>query len=302
MKKSIIIVGGTGFLGHNLAKKCLKIGWNVFSISRNKPKKIKKLKKVNYIFFDISNKKDLKLKLKNLLNVDYIVNFGGEVNHKNFKRTYLSHYIGAKNLSDFYLKTKIKKFVQIGSSLEYGNSRSPQKESVFCKPKSNYALAKHQATKYLIKLFKNKGFPAIILRPYQIYGPFQEPNRFISYIILSCIKNKYFPCSSGKQKRDFLYIDDFLELIFKILKSNKSNGNIFNAGYGKATQLNNIIKYVNKKIKLGKPLYGKIKLRNEENLVTFPCMKKTRQVLKWKPKVKLFDGIIKTINFMEGKK
>ena len=70
------------------------------------------------------------------------------------------------------------------------------------------------ASQYLRKFNKNY----LILRSYQIYGPFQKDDRLIPFIIKSCIKNKLFPCSEGSQLRDFLYIDDFTNLIIKIIK------------------------------------------------------------------------------------
>jgi len=82
--KKILIVGGTGFIGYHLAKKCLKKGWKVTSVSSNRPKKIRYLNKVNYIICDITNKSLLKKKIKQ--SFDYIVNLGGYVDHSNKKK------------------------------------------------------------------------------------------------------------------------------------------------------------------------------------------------------------------------
>ena len=79
MIKKILIVGGTGFIGYHLAKNSLKKGWRVTSISLNKPKKKRFLKKVNYIICDITNKKSLNRKING--NFDFVVNLGGHVNH-----------------------------------------------------------------------------------------------------------------------------------------------------------------------------------------------------------------------------
>ena len=59
MNKKILIIGGTGFLGYHLAKKCLLKKWKVTSISTNKPKKIRFLKKVKYLILDITKKKHI---------------------------------------------------------------------------------------------------------------------------------------------------------------------------------------------------------------------------------------------------
>ena len=56
---NILIVGGTGFLGYHLARACLKLKWNVSSISTKKPLKFRKIKSVKYYFMDISKKKSL---------------------------------------------------------------------------------------------------------------------------------------------------------------------------------------------------------------------------------------------------
>ena len=48
MKKKILITGGTGFIGYHLAKKCVRIGWEVTSLSKRKPNSIRTLKKVKY--------------------------------------------------------------------------------------------------------------------------------------------------------------------------------------------------------------------------------------------------------------
>ena len=172
--KNILIIGGTGFIGYHLAKKCLKKNFIVTSISTNQPKKLRFLKKVKYIICDINNEKVLE-KIDN--NFDYVVNLGGYVNHKNKQETYRSHYLGLKKLTKILLKKKIKKFIQIGSSMEYGLAKSPQKENLKCKPISVYGKAKFLSTKYLLYLYKKKKFPVTIVRLYQVYGPYQDQNR-----------------------------------------------------------------------------------------------------------------------------
>ena len=162
LKKNILIVGGTGFIGYHLAKKSLKKGWQVTSISSKAPTKIRYLSKVKYILCDITKKKSLKRNIRKSFN--YVVNLGGYVDHSNRKKTFASHYIGCKNLTEIFLKKTPTAFVQMGSSAEYGNVKSPQKESARCNPKSVYGKAKLLSSIYLINLFKKQKFPSTILR------------------------------------------------------------------------------------------------------------------------------------------
>ena len=291
-KKKILIVGGTGFIGYHLAKFCLKKKWDVTSFSKNKPKKIRKLSKIKYFKIDLYNKKDFK---KINFNFDYVVNLGGYVDHSNKIKTYNSHFIGCKNLSNFFLNKNIKSFVQMGSSGEYGRSKSPQKENINCYPISTYNRAKFLATKHLINLYKNKNFPVTILRLYQAYGPKQDKNRLIPIVIDSCIKNKKFPCSDGKQYRDFIHVDDLVQSILKCFDNKKAKGQIINIGTGKPIKIKNVINLIKNKIKNGQPQFGKIKLRSEEMLKMYPKISKAKKILDWCPKIKFKNGLFSTI-------
>ena len=107
MKKKILILGGTGFIGYHLAKASLKKGFKVISLSKNKPIKKRYLKRVKYIIADISNKNFI----HQIINEDfqYVVNLAGYVDHSDKIKTYKSHYVGCKYISNFFFKKKNKK-------------------------------------------------------------------------------------------------------------------------------------------------------------------------------------------------
>ena len=295
MKKKILILGGTGFIGYHLAKEALRRGFKVSSLSKNNPVKKRYLKKVKYIISDISNKNFI----NQIINEDfqYVVNLAGYIDHSDKIKTYKSHYVGCKYISNFFLKKKIKRFIQVGSSMEYGLAKSPQKENFKCKPRSVYGKAKFLSTKYLLDLYKKKKFPITIIRLYQVYGPYQDLNRFIPIVINSCKDNKDFPCSHGRQYRDFLYINDLIDAIFLILKNEKAKGEIFNIGFGKSLKIKKIIQRILSYYKSGNPQFGKIKLRKEEQMKIYPDIRKARRILNWKPKINFLKGLAKTIQY-----
>jgi len=297
LSKKILITGATGFIGYHLAKYCLKLNWSVTSISTKKPIKTRKLKNVEYLICDLYDKNKLNKKLS--LDFDYVVNLAGYVDHSNRDRIIKSHYIGCKNLSTILLKTKIKKFIQVGSCIEYGKIRSPQLENKNNKQRtfSAYGEAKLKSTKFLLNLSEKFNFPVTIIRLYLVYGPYQDINRVIPITILNSLKNKKFNCSLGTQLRDFTYIDDVIIGIIKILKSNKSSGEIFNIGTGKPVQIKQVIKKICKIIGKGKPIFGKINFRSDEIARLYPNINKIQKVINWKPKIKLNNGLSKTINY-----
>ena len=301
LKNNILIIGGTGFIGYHLAKKSLKKGWQVTSISSKPPRKKRYLAKVKYILCDITKKRYLRKNIRKSFN--YVVNLGGYVDHSNRKRTFESHYIGCKNLAEIFLKKTPIAFVQIGSSVEYGYLKSPQKENAKYNPKSVksiYGKAKLLSSIHLMDLFKKKKFPATVLRLYLAYGPRQDINRFLPVTIKGCIKNRKFPCSKGNQLRDFLHVDDVVEAILKSLTNKKARGEIINIGSGKPRKIKNIIKQIKKISKSGYPQFGKIKLRKDEILKLYPNIKKAKNIINWKPRISFNKGLKSTIKFYNG--
>ena len=213
--KKILIIGGTGFIGINLIKK-LKANYKIISVSLNNPMNKERIKGIKYIVCDITSKKQIENKIN--LNFDYIINLGGYIDHTNKKKTFQTHFQGCKNLIDFFKKKKVKKFIQIGTSLEYGPAKVPHKEDYNCKPKGNYGKAKYLASQYVKNNLKSSKLKFYILRLYQVYGPYQNQRRLLPIVINNCLKDKKFPCSSGIQIRDLLFVEDFVDLIKIILK------------------------------------------------------------------------------------
>ena len=104
MTKKVLIIGGKGFLGTNVARALIKFGYNVDLLCKKK-KNFKRLKNTNYIFCDIRNKKDLKKKIDN--NYEYVINFAGNIDHKNTQQTISTHFIAIKNILEILKKEKL---------------------------------------------------------------------------------------------------------------------------------------------------------------------------------------------------
>ena len=294
----ILVVGGTGFLGFHIIKQAKKKNWKITSISLNKPKKKRFHKNVKYIFADIANLKLLKKKLVG--NYEYVVNAGGYGQHPDFgklgDKLVKSHFIGLVNLIKILSKKKIKRFVHIGSSAEYGFAKAPQIENTICNPKTPYGIAKLFCTNFLLKLNQINKFPVVILRLFLVYGPNQATNRILPQIIINSLQNKKFPTTKGNQYCDFCFVDDVVNAIFKAFYSRRAVGKIFNIGSGKPTQIKKVIKQTVNSIGSGKPLFGKIKYKKNSNMKLYPNITSAKKILKWKPKLNFVKGLNLTIN------
>ena len=293
--KDIIIFGGTGFIGHSICKRAIKKKYKEISVSKNPPLRIKRIKNVKYINFDITKKKNFK-KISN--NFDIVINasgYGAHFKGKKGLKLYKEHLNGLKNIVEHFKKKKIDKFIQIGTSFEYKKNSLSINENWKTEPISSYGKAKLKISKYLLKLNKIENYPVTIFRVFQVYGPNQDVNRIIPYLIIGLKNNKSVQLTSGNQYRDFCYIDDILNAIFASIKNKKSNGNIFNLGTGKRISIKELAKKIYKKIKKGKLKLNEKKLHYGEYPIMIPNISKARKILKWMPKISLDKGLLKTI-------
>ena len=304
MSKNILIIGGTGFIGKNLAIESLKQGYEVTLISLNKA--AEEIKGARYIQVDILNRAELK-KVFKILSPNYIVNLCGYVDHRDFKNggreVIDSHFNGLQNILELIDWNILKKFVQIGSSEEYGGQPAPQNESLQEEPLSPYSFAKVSSTSLLKMIYKAHKFPVVILRLFLVYGPNQEMNRFLPQVINGCLKKKSFPVSEGKQLRDFCYIDDVVSAILLSLDNDNILGEVLNIASGKSISIRQLVSMVKESIGYGKPEFGLIPYRENESMELYANIEKANRLLNWKPIVSIEEGIDKTIySFIEGKK
>lgn len=295
--KKILVIGGTGFLGHHICKKLSKKkNYKVHSLSLNRPDDKKKLKKIKYYHQDLLKKK-FHINLKKA-DYDIIVNTSGYSGNlpviNKGKNINTNHFLIIKNILKNINLTKKIKLIHLGSSSEYGKRQSPIKETDKCKPDNIYGKSKLACTNYILN-FKNKNFKYVILRLFQVYGEFQKEDKLVPYVIDKCQKDLKFNVSSGNQIRDFLYVGDLVEAIDKAIFTKKAENKLINLGSGNPITVKNIIKIIFGIIKKGKPNFGALKINPGETLKTYPNIQKSKLYLNWKSKVPFKNGIIRII-------
>lgn len=302
---NLLIIGGSGFLGESLITRAIQKNWKIISVSRKKKLPKKSNKNIKYIFLDLSDYRQTK-KLKKF-KFDYVINSGGYVNHDTKKDMSLNiinnQFLSLVNLIDVLDTSKLKKFIQLGSSeenIEYSN-----KNKFFLKNKKNqtpYSFSKTISTEYLLMMNELIDFPVTIFKVHLVYGPGQKNNRLIPYVIKNCILDKEFNITSGNQIRDMLYIEDFLNVIFKSLKIKKINGKVYDLGSGKGYTVKTLVNLILKKINKGKPRFGALNPNRLEIKKMIANIKKLKKDLNWKPQHNINCGLLKTIEYYKNAK
>jgi len=295
----LLVIGGTGFIGHHLINAASSLGWEVSSISINKPESYRKNNNVNYIIEDLLNDKSSLNPISD--NYKYIINLSGYIDHTNFfsggECLISNHFDIVRKVVNLVNRDHLKCFINIGSSDEYGSSPAPQNETQREQPISPYSFAKTASTHFLEMLNRSESFPSCSMRLFLVYGPGQKNNRFIPQIIRGCLEDKNFPVSHGEQLRDFCYIDDIVNALLKALTTEKVLGKTYNLASGNPISIRDIISMIQSLIKKGNPIFGKVPYRKSENMQLYANIDKIKNDLDWEPYTPLELGLINTIDW-----
>lgn len=266
-KERLFLIGGSGFIGKNLVR-CLHEKYDISIFD----------KFIDEAYFaQYPEVKRTLMELdKELIPVevespDYIINLASIVTAERDMGLFDSMIASnLKVLLNLYERFKddeqLKLFIQFGSSEEYGNDGSPFTETMREVPNSPYALVKQLTTNTAMMLHRNYAFPIMVVRPGNLFGPFQGKNKFIPYVI-ECLKKgdplNVTPC---EQKRDFIYASDFAWCIGELISNyKKCIGEIVNVASGESISLKSIIETC--KVVIGKDAkinYGALPYRENE--------------------------------------
>jgi nucleoside-diphosphate-sugar epimerase len=295
----LLVIGGTGFIGHYLLRLVRQKGWKTTSVSLNPPTEERFVDDVHYLHFDLTDRTLVKNHLDKDFN--YVVNLGGYINHQLFKdggRNLINvHFATLQNLVEVLPRSRLKRFVQIGSSDEYGDAPAPQHENLREQSISPYALGKVAATHFLQMLHRTENFPAVTLRLFLTYGPGQDSGRFLPQIIQGCLNDETFPASPGEQLRDFCYVEDTVQAILKTFVVPEVEGNVINVASGIPVTIRKVVELVQNTVGKGTPEYGTVPYRAGENMELYADNSKAKRILDWETSVTLEEGIERMLSY-----
>ena len=311
--KKILITGGVGFIGSNLAKELLKDNDNyitvVDNLDRYYPAKFKKsninqfLINKNFKFYKENILKVDKLKAIFIKeNPDIVIHLAAKVGiRKSFRHPEKfeeTNIKGTKNVLLLSTERKVKKLIFASSSSVYGADKpipfSEEQKITF--QISPYARSKILG-ELLCRMFHNlSGINIIILRLFSVYGPLGRPDMVPYRLVESIYKCKKFnKFGNGDSERDYTYIEDLIKGFISVIEKN-FGFEIINLGTGTSTSLNDLIRTTEELIGK-KAIINSLPAQKGDIQKVKADITKAKKILDFNPQYNLINGMKSFINW-----
>ncbi|MHB8917442.1 MAG: NAD-dependent epimerase/dehydratase family protein [Desulfocucumaceae bacterium] len=307
----VLVTGATGFVGSCLTRRLVEMNKEergmspieVHIFTRSKSDKWRIADLLGLVHSHQVDLRDADIVEKAVCQIRptviyHLATYGGFTFQKDTSAIIESNLIGTVNLLRACERIGFDCFINTGSSSEYGIKSGPMSESDMLKPVGDYGVSKAAATLFCQSRALEKGLPVITLRLFSPYGPWDDPQRLIPYVIKSLLRGESPRLSTPKSVRDFIYIGDVLDIFLKVIRVPISGGAIFNVGTGVQYSVSEVVSVITEIIGNGtRPVWGKVTSQRPEPAFWTADIGKAGAGLGWLPSRSLRAGLSKTIDW-----
>jgi len=315
--KTLLITGGAGFIGSNFIRyirhhypQCYVIVLDALTYAgRAENVELRSRRDVGVLFCH-GNVCDPNLVDRLVSLSDVVVHFAAEshvarsiIDDRVFFET---DVLGTRTVANAVVRyqSRVERFVHISSSEVYGTAEhEPMDEEHPLNATNPYAAAKVGADRLVYAYWCTFRIPAVIVRPFNTYGPCQHLEKVIPRFITSCILDEPLTIHGpGTAARDWLYVDDHCAALDRVLHGDiaRLEGQVINIGTGIATSVSGIAERI---LRLtGKPatLIEHVPDRPGQVCKHIAGIEKARTLLGWAPTTPLDDGLAETVRWYEA--
>ncbi|RLJ04629.1 MAG: epimerase [Candidatus Aenigmatarchaeota archaeon] len=198
----------------------------------------------------------------------------------------------------------VERFIHISTSEVYGTALTePMTEEHPLNPTTPYASAKAGADRLVYSYYVTYGIPAIIVRPFNNYGPYQHLEKVIPRFITSALLDEPLTIhGDGKSSRDWLYVEDHCEALDKLIHVDldKVKGQVINIGTGRDVNIETIAYMVLEMLGKSKALITYVGERPGQVRRHIASTEKAKKLLGWEAKTSFEEGLEKTIKWYQN--
>jgi nucleoside-diphosphate-sugar epimerase len=314
--KNVLVTGAAGFIASRVCAQLCEQGVQVIGIDNlndyydvklkyNRLKELEKLQNFRFEQIDIEDRARLET-IFNLHKFDVVFNLAARAGVRYSMENphiYMStNAVGSLNLLDEMKKHKILKFVLASTSSLYAGQKMPFNEDLAVNtPISPYAASKKAAEVMAYSYHYLYGIDVSVVRYFTVYGPSGRPDMSIFRFIKWIDEGKELELfGDGGQSRDFTFVDDIAA--GTILAAKPIGFEIINLGGGeKPVDLNTIIEGIERRLGKKAKIKG-LEFHKADIKETSADISKAKRLLGWQPKVKLDEGLDRTVQWYNQNK
>jgi UDP-glucose 4-epimerase len=203
---------------------------------------------------------------------------------------------GTVNLLEALADVGYERFVNTGTSEIYGTIDVPFHETACPRPVSPYAVSKYAAEMHCRLGAERHGWPIVMLRPFNAYGPAQSPDRIIPEVIVRALTGQTVAMTSGRQTREFNFVEDLAVGFLAAATAPDVTGEVINLGCGEEVSVADLAMRILRR--MGDPVrldLGALPDRPIEIWRMYADAGRARELLGWQPRHTLDEGLDATI-------
>ena len=303
----VAVTGGTGFVGANLVRRLLERGVEVHLLQRPGAKywRLEDVRdRVEIHEAEVSDAERVKAALGQIKPraIVHLATEGAYEDQADPHRILRTNVSGTLNLLEAACACGKPLFVNVGSSSEYGFKDEPMCETDVLEPNSYYSAFKSAQTHLTSVVSQLHELPAVTIRLFSIYGPWEEPSRLIPTLIRRARSGETLKMVAPEIARDFVFVDDVTELLCDFEGMAALRGEVFNAGSGVQTTLGQVVDAVQKTVGDSSEVHwGAFERRHWDSKSWLGDSRKTAERLGWQASTTLLDGISRTAAWSQSR-
>jgi nucleoside-diphosphate-sugar epimerase len=296
----ILVTGGGGFIGAALVRALLAQGNEVHLLARSiaAPERLGDLHAACVTHLaDISDAASVRRAVRESRpDVVFHLAAAGVAPGQSDRSTILrTNVLGTSHLLDALRHRDYRAFVHAGTGAEYGACGEAIAEDAALTPLSDYAVAKAAASLLCLAEARRKERPAVVVRIFSAYGPGEARQRLIPYVLDCCMRGEVPRINTAAQQRDFIFVDDVVELLRTASAMGGTAGQVLHAGTGRDYSVQEVVETTLEVCGRSVcPVYGVELLRPGEPYRYLANILRTTVLTGWRPQVDLRSGIERT--------
>jgi len=303
--KRIAVTGASGFVGANIARRLVRDGHETHLLLRSsyRPWRLEEITRdVHLHRIELHEAAGVGKVLRQIRPdwVFHLAAYGNYPAQKNWTAMIETNLMGAVALVDACVEIGVEAYVQTGSSSEYGFKDHPTREDEVIYPNSHYAITKAGATHYAQLAARQFGLHAVTLRLYSIYGPYEEPCRFIPTLLTHGLKGRLPPLVAPDVGRDFVYVDDAVEAMLAVAALPQlPRGSVYNVCSGRQSTVASVVSLARELLAIAEePVWSSLESRSWDTNTWVGVPDAIGRDAQWRASTDLRSGLQKTLEWL----